>query len=287
MRVRAPFDGARLLRFLRARAIPRVERVDDDRYTRVVSLGGAIGHIVVRVADSKLGLELSPSLERVKPEVVAGVKRLFDVDADVTAIATVLRRDPLLAPCVNARPGLRVPGAIDGFEMAIRALLGQQVTVAGATTLTGRFAAAFGTRYPAGEALGVGVRFPRADVVVKAGVDAVAAIGLPRARASAIVALADRWRRTPLVSGRRTPDLDATVAALCELPGVGPWTAQYLAMRALHHPDAFPGTDLGVRKALGGASDKVIAARAEAWRPYRAYAVMHLWTHLAEAQAPG
>jgi AraC family transcriptional regulator of adaptative response / DNA-3-methyladenine glycosylase II len=273
-----------VLAFLAARAIPGVEQVVDRCYRRVVHDGKHVGTIEVRRHDAgrnvkrdALELRVSPSLLPVLMPLVARVRRLFDLDARPDVIGRVLARDRVLAPYVTAKPGLRVPGAIDGFEAAVRALLGQQVSVAAATTLAGRFAAAFGTPHVVDEHLRV--RFPTAREVAARSTDAIAKIGLPGARATAVHALATAVAQGTLVlDGVR--DLDAFVTSICELPGIGPWTAHYLAMRALHLPDAFPAADLGVKKALAGATPRVAEQRAEAWRPFRSYAVMYLWTSL-------
>lgn len=296
---RAPYDWAAMLAFLRARAIPGVEVVGEDDYRRVVTIGDVTG--VIRVArrpgdvgspqgDNRrssptvarrfaLSLDVSPELVPHLMPIVSRVRRQFDLDARPDAIARVLGADPILARLVNARPGLRLPGAFDPFEAAIRAMLGQQVSVAGATTLAGRFAAAFGTPYAGGE--GLAARFPTAAEVAKQSVDRIAKIGMPGARAAAILELARAiiQKRVQLDDGH---DLDAFVRNLVALPGIGPWTANYLAMRALHVPDAFPAADLGVKKALD-ANPRDCERRAEAWRPYRSYAVMHLWTSLGDA----
>jgi AraC family transcriptional regulator of adaptative response / DNA-3-methyladenine glycosylase II len=276
---RAPYAWDEVLAFLRVRAIPGVEHVDGARYRRVVHTGDATGTIEVSHADARaaLWLAVSPSLVPALMPLVARVRRLFDLDARPDVIAGVLGRDPLLAAYVARRPGLRVPGAVDPFEAGVRALLGQQVSVAAATTLAGRFAAAFGAPIRGGDDA-LRVRFPTAAEVARGTPDAIAAIGLPGARAAAVHAFA-----TAIASGALRldggADLERFVAAATALPGVGPWTAHYLAMRALHDPDAFPAADLGVRKALGGTPRDAIA-RAEAWRPFRAYAVMHLWSNL-------
>jgi AraC family transcriptional regulator, regulatory protein of adaptative response / DNA-3-methyladenine glycosylase II len=175
-----------------------------------------------------------------------------------------------------------VPGAIDPFEASIRALLGQQVSVAAATTLAGRFAAQFGAPYKKGsDPMSLAYRFPTPAEVVAAGPDRIAKLGMPGKRGLAIHTFA-----RAIVDGTirldGTSDLETFVATLVALPGIGPWTAHYLAMRALHVPDAFPAADLGVQKALGMAGAKAAEARAEAWRPYRAYAVLHLWTGLGD-----
>ena len=276
---RPPYDWDHVLGFLRGRAIPGVEIVTADDYRRVVHIDGHVGTIRVQHGKSALRLAVAPSLLPVLMPVVARVRRMFDLDAQPTAIAALFGRDKLLAPLVAKRPGLRVPGAIDPFEASVRALLGQQVSVAAATTLAGRFAAAFGTPHDGGA--GLTTRFPTVGEVVAAGAERIGKLGLPRTRAAAIHNFAAVLARGELVLDAAC-DLDAFVAQLVELPGIGPWTAHYLAMRALHVPDAFPAADLGVQKALRRSGARAAEARAEAWRPYRAYAVMHLWFSLGD-----
>jgi AraC family transcriptional regulator of adaptative response / DNA-3-methyladenine glycosylase II len=282
---RAPYDWADVIGFLRGRAIPGVEQVTDDAYRRVVHLDRHVGEIEVRPAADRdaLHLSVSTSLLPVLMPLVVRVRRMFDLDAHPGAIAAVLGRDKQLAPLVRKRPGLRVPGAIDPFEASIRALLGQQVSVAAATTLAGRFAQRFGAPYaPASPAGGpLAFRFPTAAEVVAAGIDAIAKVGLPGKRAAAIHNFARVVDAGEVVLDAAC-ELDAFVAQLVELPGIGPWTANYLAMRALHVPDAFPAADLGVQKALGRTGARAAETRAEAWRPYRAYAVLHLWFSLGD-----
>jgi AraC family transcriptional regulator, regulatory protein of adaptative response / DNA-3-methyladenine glycosylase II len=279
---RAPYDWDRLLGFLRGRAIPGVELVGDSSYRRVVQLGGHVGEIKVTRAAKREALQLAvaPTLLPVLMPLVARVRRMFDLDARPDLINRALRRDTILGPMIAKRPGLRVPGAIDPFEASVRALLGQQVSVAAATTLAGRFAAQLGSPY-VGSA-GLAYRFPTADEVVAAGPIRIAKLGLPQARGTAIHTFARE-----IASGALRLDaaceLDRFVAQLVELPGIGPWTAHYLAMRALHVPDAFPALDLGVQKALKRSGAKAAEARAEAWRPFRSYAVLHLWTSLGES----
>jgi AraC family transcriptional regulator of adaptative response / DNA-3-methyladenine glycosylase II len=226
-------------------------------------------------------LDVSPSLLPVLMPLVARVRRMFDLDARPDLIDGALGRDKRLAPLVAKRPGLRVPGAIDPFEASIRALLGQQVSVAAATTLAGRFAAQLGVPYAGSD--GLAYRFPMPSEVVAAGAERIGKLGLPRTRAAAIHGFACAVASGELRLDAAT-DLDGFVAQLVEMPGIGPWTAHYLAMRALHVPDAFPAADLGVQKALQRAGAKAAEARAEAWRPFRAYAVIHLWTSLGESR---
>jgi AraC family transcriptional regulator, regulatory protein of adaptative response / DNA-3-methyladenine glycosylase II len=246
------------------------------------SVGGHVGEIEVTRAASRDALQLSvaPALLPVLMPLVARVRRMFDLDARPDLINRALRRDKTLGPLIAKRPGLRVPGAIDPFEASVRALLGQQVSVAAATTLAGRFAAQLGSPY-AGTA-GLAYRFPTADEVVAVGPIRIAKLGLPQARGTAIHTFA-REVASGVLRLDAACELEPFVAQLVELPGIGPWTAHYLAMRALHVPDAFPSMDLGVQKALNRAGAKATEARAEAWRPFRSYAVLHLWTSLGES----
>lgn len=277
---RAPWDGDALFTFLRARAIPGVEHVTDAEYRRTVRIGKSSGWLAVR-RDPKRDaviVEVSHSLCGSLMDLASRVRVLFDLDALPAPIGKHLGRDRVLAASLRKHPGLRVPGAFDGFETAVRAILGQQVTVAGATTLSGRLAAAFGdpVRTPHAELTRT---FPPASRIASASEAQIAAIGLPCARAASLRAMA-----AAVASGtirlESGADPESTMAALIALPGIGPWTAQYLAMRALAWPDAFPAGDLGLRKALGGASAAAIEAKAESWRPWRAYAALHLWNTL-------
>jgi AraC family transcriptional regulator of adaptative response / DNA-3-methyladenine glycosylase II len=277
---RPPYDWPRLLAFLRERAIPGVERVSCDEYRRIVQVDGHVGELAVGpvAGRSALVLAVGTSLLRVVMPLVSRVRRMFDLDARPDLIERALAGDRALARMIAARPGLRLPGAIDPFEAAVRALLGQQVSVAAATTLAGRFAARLGTRVARGE---LSHRFPSAAEVAAAGPQRIVEIGMPMARAIAIHELA-RAVATRAIRLDGPCELDPLVARLVELPGIGPWTAQYLAMRALHLPDAFPSSDLGIQKALRRVGARAAEARAEAWRPFRSYAVMHLWASLAE-----
>jgi AraC family transcriptional regulator of adaptative response / DNA-3-methyladenine glycosylase II len=216
--------------------------------------------------------------------LAALLRALFDLDAHPEAVASHLGRDPALAPLIGARPGLRVPGSFDAFETTARTVLGQQVSVRAASTIGARLAAAFGEP----------VVTPFADLhrltatatsVAAAGEDSIAALGMPRARARAVLAVARAFASGSLRLARAS-DPDAARADLLALPGVGPWTAEYVAMRALGWPDALPASDLVLRKALGGLTPRGVVTRAEAWRPFRSYAVMHLWTHAARGSAP-
>lgn len=283
-----PYNWPAMMAFLAPRAIPGVEAVGPECYRRTISLDGVRGTVEVRPAPraSCLLATIRTSRATAPAPIVNRLRRLFDVDADIGAIEKHLGRDRRLAACIAAQPGLRVPGAWDGFELAVRAILGQQVSVAAATTLAGRLVAAYGEAVGTlgdPEEGGLHLVFPRPEALAGAN---LASIGLPRARAAAISALA----ATVLAEQNlfeRSDGLEAAVQRLRRVRGVGEWTAQYIAMRALHHPDAFPAADLGVLRAMGAPAARVTPTRASdiarAWRPWRAYAVMHLWMDSAAA----
>jgi AraC family transcriptional regulator of adaptative response / DNA-3-methyladenine glycosylase II len=203
-------------------------------------------------------------------------RQWLDLDAEPAAVAEVLGQDPALAPLVAAHPGLRVPGAVDGFEMAVRAIIGQRISVSGATTITRRLVAALGEPLATPDG-GLTRRFPTPERLAEAD---LGDLGVTRTRVTALRALARAVVKGD-VELNRGADRDRTAAGLLALPGVGPWTVAYVAMRALGDPDAFPATDLGLLHALrahGLPTD--ISDRAERWRPWRAYAILHLWTSL-------
>ena len=276
---RAPLAWASLLEYLHRRAIPGVESVDATHYRRTVQIDAHQGWIGVSMArrGDALDLEMSQSLAPVIGAVIGRVKNLCDLDAVPDAVSTLLSADPLLRPIVGRLPGLRVPGAFDGFELGVRAILGQQVSVKSATTLAGRWAANFGkpiaTPYAALNRL-----TPGAFRVAALAAEQLAATGMVSSRARGIVALA-RAVVERGVTLTFAADVERQIANLQELPGIGPWTAQYIAMRALHWPDAFPGTDLMLLRAAR-ATPKKLLARADAWRPWRAYATHYLWQSL-------
>ena len=302
---RPPLAWPAMLRFLSLRAIPGVEVVDGDVYRRTIEVNSVPGVIEVWPSgDSKSPSSRSGAAQNGRAagaphharhllmrvqlpgyesliDVVDRVRRMFDLDADPLRIGEHLRHDAVLRPFLDTLPGVRVPGAWDAFELAVRAILGQQVTVQGATTLAGRLVRAFGAPIEDGSA-GLTHRFPTPARLAEAD---PARIGLPRARAATICALAASVSCGTLVLDA-SQGLDDIVARLCALPGLGPWTAHYVAMRALGEPDAFPATDLGLRRALGDGGGPLPAAElsrlADAWRPWRAYAAMCLWLGDAE-----
>jgi AraC family transcriptional regulator of adaptative response / DNA-3-methyladenine glycosylase II len=244
LKYQAPYDWSGILDFLRPRAIAGVETVTDEAYER----DG------VRVTNARDAVVVSDSAEAVR------VRTMFDVDTDIAAIEKQFARDKTLGPLVRRFPGIRVPGAWVPFEMAIRAIVGQQISVAGATTLMARIASRHG-------------------VTPQSLMRARTNPGMPQTRWNTIRGLARAVARGE-VTFERSATLDESIASLTALPGIGPWTAHYIAMRALREPDAFPHTDLGVRKAAGMITDRELLSRAEAWRPYRAYATMLLWRSL-------
>lgn len=279
---RPPLDWAALVGFLWARAIAGVESVNGGAYQRTVSIEHReavhTGWIEVRQAARRkpaLAVRLSPALSAAIPQVLARVKHLFDLACDPQSVAE------RLGPLAAAHPGLRVPGAFSGFEVAVRAVLGQQVTVKAARTLAGRFAARFGTPVETPFA-GLSVAFPDEHRIARADPSEIGELGILRSRVRAIQALAQALaagtlKLEPMVA------VDETIEQLRALPGFGEWTAQYIAMRALAWPDAFPHADFGVLKALGETDPRQALARAEGWQPWRAYAVMHLWNSLDQS----
>ncbi len=278
-----PYDWRSIIGFLATRAIPGVESVEEGCYRRTIAIDGIAGTVEVRPVEGAPWLTATVRIPKVAPlaAVISRLRSLFDLDADTVAIGAHLAADPLLAPLVEARPGLRVPGAWDMFELMVRAILGQQVSVAAATTLAGRLAAGFGAPLPAVDGApvsGPGILFPRPEAL--AGKD-LTVIGLPRARAAAISALAERVLAEPDLLSPTMP-VESAMERLVALPGIGRWTAGYIAMRALRAPDAFPDADLALLRAVATNGERPTAAalreRAEAWRPWRAYAALHLWT---------
>ena len=302
---RPPYDWNTLCRYLGGRATAAVEEVVDEGrgaiYRRTVSFAhdGAIvrGWLAVShdtrsrlrsaATAHALTVTLSNTLLPVLMPTTQRLRELLDLDADPARIAAHLRADPLLADEVDAAPGLRMPGAWDRFELALRAVLGQQISVAGASTLSGRIASRFGDAVVTPFAA-LDRSAPTAATLARAEIADIAAIGMPQSRAKTVRELA----RFAAEGGLTMPpgtSADDAVARLDAVPGIGPWTAQYIAMRALRYPDAFPAGDLGLRKAAGllaqsaAPTERQLDARAEQWRPWRAYAAATLWHSLARA----
>lgn len=277
---RPPYDWEGMLQFLAARSLKGIEHVSDTHYARTVQLGAHTGWIRISHAPQKhaLLLEFTHTLTPVLAALLGRIRHVFDLSARPDLIAAQLRKDARLQPMLDANPGLRVPGAYDGFELAVRAILGQQVTVRAATTLACRFVEAFGvpvaTPFPQLTRLS-----PTPEQVAQASAEDIAALGIVSARARSILALAQACR-----SGALRLEAGAHPAALIQqlvqLPGIGAWTAHYIAMRALRWPDAFPKEDIAIRHALGGVTPAQAEALSQAWRPWRSYAVLHLWRGL-------
>ena len=268
---RPPYDWPAIQQFLGARAITGVEESSPLTYRRIVSLKTHKGWIQVSPSKKKSTLQVivSASLAHAIPKVLARVKHLFDLSCNPCVISEAL------GPLAANNPGQRVPGAFDSFEIAVRAVLGQQISVAGARTLAGRFTATFGTPVETPfEALTTAFPVP-ATIAVLQTAD-IASLGIIATRANSIIALAKAIHEGAL---RLTPgvDVNQTIAMLVALPGIGEWTAQYIAMRALGWPDAFPHTDLIIMKVLGTKKPKESLAAGNIWQPWRAYATMHLW----------
>jgi AraC family transcriptional regulator of adaptative response / DNA-3-methyladenine glycosylase II len=304
LRYRPPYDWESMLAYLRARAIGGVERVESAEradaavYARTLRLdvpgaggsGAALAAVVVRHLPRLHALEATVRCAHVRllPQAVARVRHAFDLGADVATIGAHLARDPLLAPLVAARPGLRAPGAWDGFELGVRAILGQQVSVEAARRLCSRLVALCGTALEPPDRVHPGLThaFPTAQQVVAAD---LSGLGVPRARREALVALA----RAALADGslfEPLADVEATVARLRAVKGVGEWTAHYIALRAARETDAFPADDAVLLRSTGArrglrADAQELVLRAEQWRPWRAYAAQHIWAAAADLAA--
>lgn len=279
---RPPFDWPSLIKFFHDRAIPGVESIEKDNYRRTVKIEGVVGVIEVRFIEGQRHLLLSvpPDLSRCLLKIVERVRTLFDLRADPLIIANHLKQDEKMAVLVENYPGLRLPGAWDGFELAVRAILGQQVSVKAANTLAGRLVKTYGEPLQTPEDDELAYLFPSPERLAGA---PMAGIGLLPKRAEAIRSLAQAVLDGNLTFGTAI-GLDEVIESLTALPGIGPWTAHYIAMRAFSEPDAFPAGDLGLLQAAADIegtplSEIQLQQRAEAWRPWRAYAALYLWKH--------
>jgi AraC family transcriptional regulator, regulatory protein of adaptative response / DNA-3-methyladenine glycosylase II len=270
-----------MLAHLAARAVMGVEEVTGEAYRRTAAIGRQLGSVEVRnePARNRLAVSVHGLAEHVLPKVLGRVRRVFDVDAEIETIGAHLARDPDLAPLVALRPGLRVPGGWDGFELAVRAVLGQQVTVGAARGLAGRLVALCGPSLPEARRRSTKLShiFPPPECVAAAD---LGVLGMPGARRAALKALAEAAIEDPDLFAP-TGSLEEAVARLRAIRGVGEWTAQYVALRALREMDAFPASDIGLLRGAARAGQRPTAVellrRAEPWRPWRGYAAQHLW----------
>lgn len=277
---RPPLDWPSLLAFLARRATEGIEAVDGERYRRFVAHDGRGGWIEVAPVPGRDSLRASIPVGLVGglPWIVARLRHLLDLDARPDVVAGHLADDPRIGPLVERHPGLRVPGAFDPFELAVRTVLGQQISVEAASALCGRLVGAFGPEPPPTTDAGPpdGRTFPTSEVLASRSVDRVRELGMPASRARTIVELS-RAVTSGDVELDGTTDPEETEGRLRSIHGIGPWTAQYLLMRGVRWPNAFPASDLGIRKALGGIPAAEAEARSRAWEPWRAYAALHLW----------
>ena len=289
---RPPWDWEQFRDHFALRALPGIERVEADLYVRTYRLAGTAGWLSVRPLPKGRALELAlpPGAVTVLPALAARVRRMFDLDAEPLAIAEHLAADPVLAPLVARWPGLRLPSAFDPFEQAVRAVVGQQVSVKAAVTVAGRLVARLGEPLAGGPEGGPERLFPTPEAVAEGD---LGGLGLTGKRAETLRGLA-----RAVASGQLVLDADRgpkrITAELLALPGIGPWTAEYVALRAFGEPDAFPASDLGLLKAAAWGTEaptaRALADRAEAWRPWRAYAAVYLWKSSGKAPdraAPG
>jgi DNA-3-methyladenine glycosylase II len=294
---RAPYDWPRMLRFFAGRATPGVETVEDGAWRRAIDFHGASGTLAVRRHPRKrcLVVQIDGAASAHAAALAAPLARMFDVAADPAAIAAHFVDDPWLAPLVAAVPGLRVPGAWSGFELVVRAIVGQQVSVKAATTIIGRLVQRVGRRIEGHEHDTTAWRFPTPAALAAAD---LAGIGMPGKRVAALQGFAQAVASGAVAIERRYPEgtgatagtacnLDAMRAALLALPGIGPWTVEYVAMRAWRDANAWPATDLVLMQAIAARDPALVRAtqqraRSDAWQPWRAYAAMHLWNEIAD-----
>ncbi|WP_179403023.1 AlkA N-terminal domain-containing protein [Burkholderia guangdongensis] len=291
LRFRAPYDWPRVLRFFAGRAIPGVEQVAGGVYRRIVEHRGAVGRLTVERHPRKhcvVATVDGAAARYADAAFAARLAAMFDLGADPHAIGAQLARDPWFAPLVDAAPGLRVPGAWSGFELAVRAIVGQQVSVKAATTIVGRLVERAGERM--NERVGAddggapAWRFPTPDALAACD---VARIGMPGKRAAALTGMARAVAAGDVPLAPAPADFAAAREAWLALPGIGPWTVEYLAMRAWRDPDAWPASDLVLMQSIAARDpslDRLAGQRrrSEAWRPWRAYAALHLWNEVAD-----
>ena len=286
---RAPYDWPRVLRFFAGRATPGVEAVEDGSYRRGIEWAGASGTLCVRRHPRRrcLVATIEGPVSAHASVLAEPISRMFDLRSDPAAIGTHFAADAWLAPLVAAVPGLRVPGAWSAFELVVRAIVGQQVSVKAATTIIGRLVQRAGQRIDGHPHASTAWRFPTPAALASAD---LARIGMPGKRAAALQGFAQAVASGAMaieLADAATTDFDAMRAALLALPGIGPWTVEYVAMRAWRDPNAWPATDLVLMQSIAARDPALVRAtqqraRTDAWRPWRAYAAMHLWNEIAD-----
>jgi DNA-3-methyladenine glycosylase II len=280
-----PFEWIRMLRFIGGRASAGVESIEGDVYRRAIEWRGADGTVEAKPHDRKhrLIVTIDGEVARHADELAAPIARMFDLHADPRTIAQCLGQDPLLAPLVDAAPGLRVPGAWSGFELVVRTIVGQQVSVKGASTIMNRIVQRAGRRIDGHPHEGTAWRFPTPAELAVADLDK---IGMPTRRIETVLRFAQAVASGALPLDTPGTDHEQLKRDLLAMPGIGPWTVGYVAMRALRDPDAWPDADLVLMQAIAKGDPSALRpaqqrARAERWRPWRAYAAMHLWNGVA------
>jgi DNA-3-methyladenine glycosylase II len=282
----APWNWQQFHGYFALRCLPDMERVSAEGYRRTFRIGDTCGWFALNhlPAQNALELSVSPNAFALLPLLSARVKRMFDLDTDTTVIAQHLSQDAQLAALVARYPGLRIPTAFDPFEQAVRAIVGQQVTVKAAVTIVGRLVKRLGEPLADAPEDGPTLLFPTPHAIADATLDG---IGMPGKRVATLQGFARAFADGSL--GLHADDgVDDLIDRLCALPGIGPWTAQYIALRAFGVADAFPASDLGLLKAKiwgsAGITARALTVQAEAWRPWRAYAAMYLWQSYAEPE---
>lgn len=269
---RPPYDWQGLLVFFEQRALPGVESIIDNCYQRTISIEGTAGllHISNDISKNRLCCVISNVAVEHLRFISRNIRRMFDLDADPEAITHDLSHDPALAAIIETKPGLRLPGAWDGFEVAVRAIIGQQISVKGARTIASRLVQRLGTPLSDNRFL-----FPSSEAIAKGDLDG---LGLTKRRCKTLQNFAENWTELD-----RALSVEDTISSLCDLPGIGPWTAHYIVMRALGEPDTYPVADLALMRALEKmglpAGKKDLEERAQNWRPWRAYGALYLWSY--------
>lgn len=281
---RVPYDWDYIISYFHGRSAHAAEMVSDGVYYRTVQIGEHKGWFSVSLSekDLHLSIHISYSLHPIVSEVIAKIKRQFDVHADPLRINAQLEKDPILKQSVSDNTGLRSPGSFDPFEMLVRVILGQRISVKAATTLMNRYVSTFGevfeTPIPGLERIS-----PLPGVVAKTDASKIASLGMPYKRAETIISVAKAFEqgRLDFTPGANIEELKLELE---KIPGIGPWTIEYMLMRGISWPDAFPISDLGVQKALGTKSKKEITSTSNPWQPYRSYATHHLWKMLSSTK---